>query len=104
MRKALEEMVIRCATCAEHHHQQRKEPLRSTPLPDRPWQHVASDLFELNSLDRLFLMLCLFMEKVGVEYSAPVASSISVTAFSEFLHLSKTNKLVPKIKVNVLLL
>ena len=47
MGKAFEERVMRCDTCAEHHHQQRKEPLRSTPLPDRPWQHVASDLFEL---------------------------------------------------------
>jgi transposase InsO family protein len=46
MARALEEAVIRCQTCAQFRHQQQKEPLMTTQLPERPWQQVGSDLFE----------------------------------------------------------
>ena len=46
MARALEEAVIRCPICAQFRHQQQKEPLMTTQLPERPWQQVGLDLFE----------------------------------------------------------
>lgn len=40
MARALEEAVIRCQTCAQFRHQQQKEPLMMSQLPERPWQQV----------------------------------------------------------------
>ena len=48
MAKDLEETVLRCDVCTHFRYQQRREPLQSTPMPDRPWQQVGSDLFEVD--------------------------------------------------------
>uniref|UniRef100_A0A3Q1EIG7 Gypsy retrotransposon integrase-like protein 1 n=1 Tax=Acanthochromis polyacanthus TaxID=80966 RepID=A0A3Q1EIG7_9TELE len=40
--------VESCQTCREMKHAQRKEPLISTLLPDRPWQRLAIDLCDYN--------------------------------------------------------
>ena len=46
--KDLEDVVLRCNSCARFRHQQRREPLQSTPMPKRPLQQVGSDLFKLD--------------------------------------------------------
>ena len=43
----VEQMMACCDVCGCYRHQQRKEPLISTPLPQLPWERVAADLFEL---------------------------------------------------------
>lgn len=35
-----------CTYCRENRRTQRKEPMKSTPLPDRPWQRVAINICE----------------------------------------------------------
>lgn len=44
----LKDIVTQCHTCQEQRHTQRKEPLISTPLPDRPWKRIGLDLCEYN--------------------------------------------------------
>ena len=46
MNTQLETMVANCEICAKYRNQQRKEPLCSSPLPERPWQSVSADLFQ----------------------------------------------------------
>jgi hypothetical protein len=43
--KEVEELISTCATCQENRNMQAKEPLMPTPVPSRPWEHVAEDLF-----------------------------------------------------------
>lgn len=44
----IKQKVESCQTCREMKHSQRREPLISTPLPDRPWQRLAIDLCDFN--------------------------------------------------------
>ena len=46
MSNEIEQMIAGCDVCACYRHQQCKEPLSSTPLPQLPWERVAVDLFE----------------------------------------------------------
>lgn len=39
-------LVKSCTICAERSNANTKEPLQSHPIPDRPWQYLASDLLE----------------------------------------------------------
>lgn len=42
--KQLEEVVRNCAVCCKEQ-KYRRQPLIPSPMPDRPWQKVAADLF-----------------------------------------------------------
>ena len=44
--KDIQTMSEGCRFCISQKSKQRSEPLRTTLLPDRPWQRVASDLCE----------------------------------------------------------
>ena len=46
-----------CRTCALHR-DNKPEPLIATPLPDRPWQVVATDLFQIKGMDYLIVIDC----------------------------------------------
>jgi hypothetical protein len=52
--KEIEAMVNACQHCIAHRPAQRKEPLRSTPLPRRPWEKIGTDLCEKNK--QMFLI------------------------------------------------
>ena len=52
----LENKVSNCDVCAKYRHQQRKEPLLSTPTPKRPWEKVAADIFEWQGHQYLLLV------------------------------------------------
>ena len=45
----LSDMIKKCTVCAENRPANRSELLIPSKLPDRPWQVVASDLFELKN-------------------------------------------------------
>uniref|UniRef100_A0A8C2EQ68 Gypsy retrotransposon integrase-like protein 1 n=1 Tax=Cyprinus carpio TaxID=7962 RepID=A0A8C2EQ68_CYPCA len=44
----IEKMCRSCSTCAEHQDAQPKEPLIPHKTPTKPWQYLASDLFEIH--------------------------------------------------------
>ena len=47
-------MVENCTTCSKYR-QQHPEPLMPTPLPQRPWQLIATDLFILEKVTYLLV-------------------------------------------------
>ena len=46
MNSDIESFVKDCQTCQEFSDSQQKEPLISSQIPELPWQHLATDLFE----------------------------------------------------------
>lgn len=55
IRKDINNLVTKCAICCKHR-VQHAEPLIPTPLPDRPWQKVATDLFEWKKANYLLVV------------------------------------------------
>ena len=53
--REVQDMVENCKVCAKHR-QQRAEPLMPTPFPERPWQMIGTDLFELDNLNYLIVV------------------------------------------------
>ena len=53
MYKEIEEYVSKCQVCNTYHQGQQREPMISHPVPSRPWQVLAVDLFELQGQDYL---------------------------------------------------
>ena len=52
--REIQDLVQQCRVCALQR-DNKPEPLIKTPLPDRPWQVVATDLFELKASTTLLL-------------------------------------------------
>ena len=44
--EAIKEMVASCEHCQRYRKRQSSEPLLPTPLPERPWEKVAMDLYD----------------------------------------------------------
>ena len=53
MYKEIEEYVSKCEVCNTYNQGQQREPLISHPVPTRPWQVLAVDLFEVQGQDYL---------------------------------------------------
>jgi len=51
----LKHKVSSCQSCCELRRAQQREPLISTPLPDRPWKRIALDLCEHNKQSYLII-------------------------------------------------
>lgn len=54
--KNIEDMVSRCDICLYHRNAQPKEPMCPHDIPERPWQKVATDLFEWNQENYLVVV------------------------------------------------
>ena len=53
--REIQDLVQQCRTCALHR-DNKPEPLIATPWPDRPWQIVATDLFQMKGIDYLIVI------------------------------------------------
>lgn len=49
MNKQIEDLVGNCSVCLAHRASNSKEPMINHPIPNRPWQTVATDLFTWNN-------------------------------------------------------
>ena len=56
MNKAIEQMVLRCTICQEHRDSNPKEPMLPGPAPERPWEIIATDLFQWDGKDYVLLV------------------------------------------------
>ena len=54
--REIKEAVQQCHQCQQTRPSQRKEPLKPTPLPGRPWERVDADLFQLNGKHHLVVI------------------------------------------------
>ena len=53
--REIQDLVQQCRVCALQW-DNKSEPLITTPLPDHPWQIVATDLLELKGVDYLIVI------------------------------------------------
>ena len=69
----IENMVAKCSICLKYRNQNQKEPLMPHETPDRPWQKLGTDIFELYSKSYLIIVdyyskyteLCLLRDKTS---------------------------------------
>jgi len=52
----IEQFVGKCTICNSFCHKQQKEPLLPHPVPGRPWEKVAADIFQLFGNDYLLIV------------------------------------------------
>ena len=52
----LETVVANCNVCARYRREQRRGPLQVSTLPERPWQRVAAELFQLRDVHYLLVV------------------------------------------------
>ena len=55
MNTDIESLIARCSICQEHQWAPQKEPMLNRPIPTRPFQMVAVDLFECDGKHYLSL-------------------------------------------------
>ncbi len=54
--KEIQQLINNCKDCLESRPAQRKEPLLTTPLPDRPWERIGADICEVNKQHYLIVV------------------------------------------------
>jgi len=50
---AIKEMIAKCSVCVRYRTEQQKEPMKSHPAPERPWEKVGTDIFTFHDQDYL---------------------------------------------------
>ena len=56
MNSQISDMISRCTTCLEHQRQNTKEPMIPSRLPRKPWEMVATDLFNWDKSEYLIVV------------------------------------------------
>jgi hypothetical protein len=56
MSSEIKDRVGNCPICLEFRNKQTKEPLLPHQIPSRPWEKLASDLFEIDGVSYVFLV------------------------------------------------
>lgn len=56
MNNEIENVVRNCDACIQYHTSNRKEPLLQHEIPQRPWEKIGVDLFEINRIQYLLVI------------------------------------------------
>ena len=87
MRKSIQDMCDACGTCAQYGTSAPKEPMRSLPIPRRPWEIVSQDICELQKQSYL-VTVCHFSDWLEVDKLEDTLSSTVIektkTHFARF--------------------
>ena len=90
MGKQIETLVSSCSICLERRSSLPKEPLLPHPIPDQPWQVIATDLFAWNSSDYI----------VAVDYYSRFFEVEKINVKTEILIQNKTHFLAFWVHLN----
>ena len=74
MRKSIQDMCDACGICAQYGQSAPKEPMKSLPIPTRPWQIVSQDICELHKQSYL-VAVCHFSDWIEVDKLEDTLSS-----------------------------
>ena len=75
IRKDIEETVTKCPICCRQR-AQHAEPLMPSPLPEHPWQKIATDLFEWRKVDYLLVVDCYSCYTEAAKLTSTIAASV----------------------------
>ena len=79
MGQQIEDMISDCVLCNTYQNKQPAETLRPTPTPDRPWQEIASDIFEWQGTN--YIVTVDYMSKfIGVGKLQDMSSASTIDA------------------------
>ena len=56
MNERINDLISKCDICQEYQSSNPKEPMLKSPLPSRPWESVAADLFHWEQSDYLLVV------------------------------------------------
>ncbi|XP_064598511.1 uncharacterized protein LOC135464872 [Liolophura sinensis] len=80
--KQIQTKVAQCSYCQINRPSLRKEPLKSTPLPSRPWQQLAADILEFKSKHYL-LVIDYFSRYFELKHVPRLTSNVTILKMKE---------------------
>ena len=82
--KDIEQLVEACATCQRHRPQEPRQPLKPTPQPERPWQHLRADFMMFDGSE--YLVIVDYYSKMPIVRKMPTSqcnSAKTITVLKE---------------------
>ena len=77
MSQDIAKRVTSCEFCQLQKPTQKKEPLITTPLPERPWQKIAGDLCEING-QRYLVVMDYYSRLIEIAFMSRITSKLVV--------------------------
>ena len=70
----IEQMCKQCNLCQQHQSQNKRQPMLPYEIPTKPWQHIATDIFQIR--DKFYLLTVDLYSKYPLleQLSSPVSS------------------------------
>lgn len=79
--KQIQDYVSRCKTCIQHR-RPPTEPLLQTPLPDRPWQELGTDIFEFSG-KKYIVVVDYYSKFIELEELSRTTTEVITKVFSQ---------------------
>ena len=94
----IERMVAACHTCQRYMPAQPEAPLQVTPVPSRPWQHVATDLFLWDGNE--YLVVADYFSKMHFVRKIPTSQANSAKIISILNEIFSEHGIPEKIRLD----